>query len=61
MASKAVLKLNDGIGDNLMVFLVDTIAEIDDVSTTVAIGSSIICLENKKTYILSTTREWIEQ
>ena len=44
-----------------MVFLVDTIAEIDDVSTTVAIGSSIICLENKKTYILSTTREWIEQ
>lgn len=61
MAHKASLKLNNGIGEYVITFLADTIADIADITTEVAIGSMIICLENKKKYILSTTRVWTEQ
>lgn len=61
MASKVILKTDSGLGDYLFTILVDTVADIDDITTEVAIGSNIICLENKKDYVLSTTRVWTEQ
>lgn len=61
MASKGILKTNNGLGEYLITFLVDNIVDIDDLSTDVAIGSTVICIENKKKYVLSTTRVWTIQ
>lgn len=61
MAHAVVSRTNNGLGDYIVVFLADTILDVADITTEVAIGSMIICLENKKKYILSTTRVWIEQ
>lgn len=59
MASKPIFKLNNGAGEYIITFLADTIADIDEIQTDVAIGSKIICLENKAHYILSTDRIWV--
>lgn len=61
MAYKEILKINNGLGKELITFLADTIADIENIPTTVVIGSTINCLENKKKYVLSTTRDWTEQ
>lgn len=61
MAFKALSKLNNGLGDYIVVFLADTIADIEEITTEVAVGSFIICLENNKKYILSTDKVWTEQ
>lgn len=57
---KEIRRENNGLGEYLVYFLVDAITDIADVSTKVAIGSQILCLENKKTYVLSTVRVWTE-
>lgn len=61
MASKLIQKINNGLGEEIVTFLAESIADIATVSTEVAVGSNIICLENKKKYILSTTRVWTIQ
>jgi hypothetical protein len=63
MAIKEIRRTNNGLGEMLSDFVCDNIADIvnmPDVTDGVAIGSTLICAENKKTYILSVAGTWLE-
>lgn len=40
-------------------YVVDTVAEIAELPTNLTMGSSAICLEDKKTYYLSGQGRWV--
>jgi len=61
MAFSVVSRTNNGLGDYIVVFLADTILDVEDITTEVAVGSVILCLENSKKYILSTDKIWTIQ
>lgn len=61
MAHAVVSRTNNGLGDYIVVFLADEIADVADITTEVAVGSVILCLENNKKYILSTDKIWTIQ
>lgn len=61
MAYAIASKTNNGLGDYIVVFIADTILDVEDITTEVAVGSVILCLENSKKYILSTDKIWTIQ
>jgi hypothetical protein len=61
MAYAVVSKTNNGLGDYIVVFLAETILDVADITTEVAVGSVILCQENNKKYILSTDKVWTIQ
>jgi hypothetical protein len=60
MARKAIYTVNNGLGELLVSFVADTIADIALLPTNVAVGSDATCIENKKKYILSTVKVWTQ-
>lgn len=63
MAIKRTLKLNNGLGEFIEHFICDEVTDLDDLpgleDGTIS-GSTVLCLENKKKYMLSVAGEWKE-
>lgn len=61
MAHKCIFKVNNGLDEYLLTFVADTLADLTNIPTNSPVGSTVICLENSKTYVLSVAKVWTEQ
>lgn len=63
MAIKEIKRLNNGLGEYVREFICDLASDLADMPkaiNSVAIGSTVLCLENKTKYMLSNSDEWLE-
>lgn len=61
MAIKEIKRLNNGLGEYVREFICDLTSDLADMpnaTNNVAIGSTVLCLENKTKYILSVGDIW---
>lgn len=63
MAIKEIRRVNNGLGGELRSMLCDLIADIitlPGIAEGVIPGSTALCIENKKNYVLSVAGVWTE-
>lgn len=61
MAIKEIKRLNNGLGEYVREFICDLASDLADMPkaiNSVAIGSTVLCLENKTKYMLSVGDIW---
>lgn len=58
--SYSIMKQNDNTSPYVTEFIVDTVADISSLPTSVAPGSVCLIANSSQVYVLNNTNEWVE-
>ena len=56
----AIKQTNANRDFDVQEYVIDTEADVEDLPTNIGWGSSALCIENSKVYMLNSSQEWIE-